>query len=211
MIGGVKLGWEDKVPNSVLQSFIDAQWAIAAYRTKHHWLRVVMDRETRELVQSLGPQQLDVLEISGETWGHIEQFRTYRYVHYPEFDICATALDEQFDLIIAEQVWEHLLWPYRAGKNVYEMLRPGGHFLITTPFLVRIHGGWYSDCTRWTETGMKHFLAECGFDLERIQTGSWGNRACVRANFKRWAWKLPWRSLRNEPNFPVQVWAFAQK
>ncbi|GAA4535425.1 methyltransferase domain-containing protein [Mycobacterium paraffinicum] len=169
-----------------------------------------MNRETRKMVQALQPHELSALEIAGDYWGHTEQFKTYRSIHYPEFDICATPLPEQFDLIIAEQVFEHLLWPYRAGKNVFEMLRPGGHFLITTPFLIRIHAAPY-DCSRWTETGIRYFLAECGFDLERIQTGSWGNRACVRANFTRWAWHWPWRSLRNEANFPVSVWALAQK
>jgi hypothetical protein len=114
-------------------------------------------------------------------------------------------------LIIAEQVFEHLLWPYRAGKNVHRMLNQGGYFLITTPFLVRIHSG-PTDCSRWTETGIRYFLAECGFSLERIQTGSWGNRACVRANFSQWSrYRRLVHSLRNEPSFPVVVWALAQK
>ncbi len=171
-----------------------------------------MDRETLKLVQSVQPSQLSVLEISGDAWRHREQFKTYRAVHYPEFDICASTLSEQFDLIIAEQVFEHLQWPYRAGKHVYQMLRPGGYFLITTPFLIRIHNV-PQDCSRWTETGIRYFLAECGFDLERIRTGSWGNRACVRANFSRWARYRRWllHSLRDEPDFPVSVWAFAQK
>ena len=64
---------------------------------------------------------------------------------------------ESFDLIIAEQVFEHLKWPYRAAKNVYRMLRPGGSFLITTPFLVRCHE-MPDDCTRWTDTELKNFL-----------------------------------------------------
>ena len=176
-----------------------------------YWNRTVMDRETRELVQGVQPHQLSALELSGDYWGRIEQFKTYRSVRYPEFDICSSVLNEQFDLIFAEQVFEHLLWPYRAGKHVYQMLRPGGYFLMTTPFLVRIHEVPV-DCSRWTETGIRYFLAECGFDLERIQTGSWGNIACVRANFVRWArYRRWWHSLHNEPNFPCSVWAFAQK
>jgi SAM-dependent methyltransferase len=181
-------------------------------RASHHWVRIVMDRETRKLVQTIEPRQLDVLEISGDYWGRVEQFKTYRSVHYPEFDICASTLNEQFDLIVAEQVFEHLRWPYRAGKHVYEMLRPGGHFLMTTPFLIRVHN-IPDDCSRWTETGLRYLLAECGFDLDRILTGSWGNRACARANFVRLgAWyRRWWHSLHNEPNFPVVVWAFGQK
>ncbi|MGH3960803.1 MAG: methyltransferase domain-containing protein [Terriglobia bacterium] len=176
-----------------------------------YWVRRVMDRETRKLVQSVQPHQLSALELSGDYWGRIEQFKTYRSVHYPEFDICTSALTEQFDLILAEQVFEHLLWPYRAGKHVYQMLRPGGYFLTTTPFLIRVHHAPV-DCSRWTETGMRYFLAECGFDLERIRTGSWGNMACARANFTRWTrYRRWWHSLHNEPNYPVSVWAFAQK
>jgi SAM-dependent methyltransferase len=138
-------------------------------------------------------------------------FRSYKSLYYPDFDICESSLADQFDLILADQVFEHLLWPYRAGKNVYKMLNRGGYFLITTPFLIRVHN-FPIDCSRWTEIGLKYFLAECGFDLEHIRTGSWGNRACVRANFSRWILYRPWlHSLKNEPLFPVAVWALAQK
>jgi SAM-dependent methyltransferase len=170
-----------------------------------------MNRETRRLIRGLQPTALKTLEISGDTWGKWESFKEYKTVHYPDFDICASALDETFDLIIAEQVFEHLLWPYRAGRNVYKMLRPGGHVLITTPFLIRLHD-YPVDCSRWTETGMKHLLAECGFDFERIQTASWGNRACIRANYFKWANYRPmFNSLKNEPDFPVVVWTLAQR
>jgi hypothetical protein len=100
------MAWGDKLPDSVKESLVDAQWKLAAYQGQHHWVRTVMDRETRQLVQSIGPQQLNALEISGRTWGRLEQFKTYRSVHYPDFDICADTLPEQFDLILAEQVWE---------------------------------------------------------------------------------------------------------
>src|SRR5690606_20941245 len=104
-----------------------------------------------------------------------------------------------------------LLWPYRATKHVLEMLEPGGYFMISVPFLVRVHG-YPIDCTRWTDLGLKHLLAECGFPIEDIQTGSWGNRSSVRANFRYWWSYIPWlHSLRNEQNFPHVVWALARK
>ena len=174
------------------------------------WTRVVMNRETRTLVRTLGPAGLSALELSGESWKDFG-FKSYRAVHYPEFDICAEPLHELFDLIIAEQVFEHLLWPYRAGQNVLAMLRPGGCFLITTPFLFPVHPAPF-DCSRWTTTGMKYFLAECGFPLEDCVVDSWGNRACVnrymkgRAPFRRWR-----HSLRNEPANAIVVWALARK
>ena len=150
------------------------------------------------------------LEISGSDWRDFS-FRSYESVEFPNFDICKEMLNSKFDLIIAEQVFEHLLWPYRAGRNVYQMLDMGGYFLITTPFLVRIHE-CPVDCSRWTEAGLRYLLAECGFSLENIETGSWGNRACIRANEKHWVAYRGWfHSLRNEPDFPVSVWALARK
>jgi SAM-dependent methyltransferase len=170
-----------------------------------------MDRETQSFVESLEVTRMSALEISGDKWGRFP-FKNYRHVHFPEFDICQNTLgNAEYDFIVAEQVLEHILWPYRAVRNIHSMLRPGGWFVVTTPFLLRLHPIPH-DCSRWTEEGMKYLLAEGGFELGRIQTGSWGNRACVKSNFARWtSWK-PWlHSLRNEPDFPVVVWAFAQK
>lgn len=176
-----------------------------------HWTRVVMDAETRSIIGGLCPETLETLEISGKKWGKEISFKSYESVHYPAFDLCASTLEKSYDLIIAEQVFEHLLWPYRACRNVCKMLKPKGYFLITTPFLLRIHDGPH-DCTRWTETGIKYFLAEGGFNIEQIKTGTWGNRACVRANLSNWAKYNPLlHSLKNEPDCPVVVWALARK
>jgi len=175
-----------------------------------HWARTVMYQECFRLVRELDPARLDALEISaGKVWKPLG-FRSYAEANFPEFDVCSMTLSGRFDLIIADQVFEHLLWPYRAGRNVYSMLRPGGHFLVTTPFLIKVHDVPV-DCSRWTELGIRHLLAECGFPIDGIRTGSWGNRACVKANFRRWARRGWFKSLANEPEFPVSVWALARR
>ncbi|HEY1065236.1 MAG TPA: methyltransferase domain-containing protein [Pirellulales bacterium] len=173
------------------------------------WCRIVMNRETERLVAGLEPAKRSVLEISGNKWNRPGYFRSYRSADYPEYDVCAGALPEKFDLVIAEQVFEHLLWPYRAARHVREMINPGGAFLVSTPFLIRLHREPY-DCTRWTETGMKHLLAEAGFPIEHIETGAWGNRACVKANFSKWQKIRFWHSLKNEADYPLVVWALAR-
>lgn len=175
------------------------------------WARVVMYEKCFEFVRSLGPEHRDVLEISaGPYWVNALTFKSYTATQYPDFDICSQSLGRQFDLIIADQVFEHLEWPLRAGRNVFSMLRPGGYFVVTTPFLLRVHEVPI-DCSRWTETGLNRLLQECGFEADHITTGSWGSRACIKANFNWWA-KYGWhRSLKNEPEFPVVVWAFAQR
>jgi SAM-dependent methyltransferase len=177
------------------------------------WLRVVMNRETAKLIAGIEPQSKSALEISGHHWDQPELFHDYTSTEaLSDYDVCKRPLDQSFDVILAEQVFEHLLWPYRAGRNVYDMLNSGGYFLITTPFLVKVHN-YPIDCSRWTETGLKHLLAECGFPLDDIQTGSWGNRSCLNANFGTlWPIYVPWlHSLKNEPDFPVAIWALAKK
>jgi SAM-dependent methyltransferase len=176
-----------------------------------HWIRVIMYRRCFEFIEQLGPENLDVLEISGgPQWRRAFNFRSYTETQYPDFDICSQTLDDRFDLIIADQVFEHLPWPYRAGRNVFHMLRPNGVFLVATPFLVRVHNVPI-DCSRWTEKGLSYLLQECGFLPANIQTDSWGNRVCMRANLKSWPRYGWFRSLVNEPDYPVMVWAMARK
>lgn len=178
---------------------------------ERQWLRIAMNEDIERTVLGLEPASRSVLEISGDRWATKPWFKSYRGVDYPEFDICADVLDGRFDLIFAEQVFEHVLWPYRAGRNVFAMLSDGGVFVVGTPFLVKLHQHPY-DCSRWSEMGLRCLLVECGFEESKITTRSWGNRSCVRANFSRWQTFRPgWHSLENEPDFPVMVWAFAVK
>jgi len=179
--------------------------------SKEKWNRVVMNQETKKLIRQIEPEKRTALEISGNQWAKSGFYR-YKSVYYPEFDICQTVSQEKYDFIAAEQVFEHLLWPYRAARNVHAMLNPGGYFLITTPFLIKIHEEPV-DCTRWSETGLRYFLAEAGFDMNQMISGSWGNRKAVKANL-HYGWQLyrqGWHSLKNEPKYPLSVWILAKK
>jgi SAM-dependent methyltransferase len=105
------------------------------------WQRIVMYREIFKFLKTINLSELDALEISsGVEWQKLG-FRTFSEVKYPEFDICfdTQGMTDHYDIIIADQVFEHLLYPYRAGKNIFSMLKPGGYFIITTPFLIRVH------------------------------------------------------------------------
>ena len=179
-----------------------------------NWQRAVMEEETAALIRALPYSEMCALEISGDKWKTFG-FRSYQSLDHTQYDVCQDARDvEVYDLIIIEQVLEHVLWPFRAVRNLHTMLRPGGFLLVTTPFLIKVHKAPV-DCSRWTELGMKHLIAEGGFSLDSVRTGSWGNRMCVRRGLRRTPHGIPlipwWHSLRNEPEFPVVVWALAQK
>jgi SAM-dependent methyltransferase len=146
-----------------------------------HWTRVAAYRECEKRLRRMNLNSLRVLEISAGTHWQKMGFHSFKSMDFPEYDICSDVLDEKFDLIIADNVFEHLKWPYRAARNVRSMLTPGGTFMTLTPFLIRVHP-IPTDCTRWTQEGLYYFLAESGFDQDNIETGSWGNRSCVKAN-----------------------------
>lgn len=176
------------------------------------WVRVELYRNAFAFIEQLGPERLKVLEISaGSRWRDRFAFGSFTGTSYPPFDICTDTLPEQFDLIIADQIFEHLRWPARAARNVYAMLRPGGYFIIAAPFLVRYHPSPI-DCNRWTAEGLSCFLQEAAaFPETNIKVSAWGNLACVKANLTRWRKRGFFGSLRNEPEYPVMVWAFAMK
>lgn len=195
--------------NQALKNGLEKLAAAVGY-DKQHVTRTVAYREIDRWLDALGTEGLDALEISAGWKWRQRQWGSFTEMNWPQHDICKDVLDRQFDIVIADNVWEHLLYPYRAARNVHSMLRPGGWFVNITPFMIRYHP-IPTDCSRWTELGMSHFLEEAGFDPARIVTGSWGNAAAVKANFYRWA-RTGWqRRLPNDERFPVTVWAMAQK
>lgn len=186
-------------------------WLNAA--SDEQWCRVVMNREIASFVGSLDCPNIDALEISGRGSQGLYNFRSYRSVHYPDYDVCAGPVAEnQFDLIIAEQVLEHVLRPDLAVSNIYKMLRTGGVFVVSTPFLLKMHE-FPLDLYRWTERGMKELLETARFNV--LSTASWGNRECLFADMTSgvdWTIYNPRKhSLENEPQFAIVVWAFARK
>jgi SAM-dependent methyltransferase len=76
-------------------------------------------------------------------------------------DICADNTQAippgSFDLVVCTEVLEHTLNPFAAVGEVHRMLKPGGLFMISTPFNFRIHGP-LPDCWRFTEHGLRALL-----------------------------------------------------
>lgn len=182
-----------------------------------HWCRVVANRAIDAFVRRIDVSRADALEISGTRLQKFP-FRFFFGTQYPDFDVCrhvATStsgkLPEKFDLIFMDQVLEHVDDPLQALRNVRDMLKDNGVAVVATPFLIRIHGS-PGDHWRWSETGLRRLLRSAGFADQRIETYSWGNKACVVANLDEWVEYEPEKhSLENEPDYPCVVWAYAQK
>jgi SAM-dependent methyltransferase len=141
---------------------------------QRNWVRIRQIEAFEQFFQSQAPLG-DVLEISpgwNGMWGKLPA-RSYRTVDYPDFDICKDALPEQFDLVIADQVLEHVARPIDAVRNIYAMVKPGGFAAIATPFLFRVHARPH-DYNRWTAAGLEQLLSQGGFSQEWITSDAWG-------------------------------------
>lgn len=177
-----------------------------------HWQRVEMNRAADERIERLGPAGCEAAEISGAN--HADKpWKRYESLDYPQFDLCAPLDPERgtYDVVICEQVLEHVVDPAAAAANLRGLCRPGGLVIVSTPFLIKVHElpeyGMH-DYWRFTPRGLRLLLENAGLEVERVE--AWGNRQCVVGNLGAWSARRPWHSMRNEPDLPVQVWAFAR-
>jgi SAM-dependent methyltransferase len=184
----------------------------SAKDASEHWQREAMNDVVEDWIAALDPPRRSAAEISGDLRGH-HGWGSYAALNYPEFDLCEPLTESRrFDVVICEQVLEHVPDPAKAVENLRELCEPGGHLLVSTPFLIKVHeleAIGMLDYWRFTPRGLRTLLERGGLEVEQV--GAWGNRMCVVGNFSDWSRRRRWHMMRNESDFPVQVWAFARR
>lgn len=70
--------------------------------------------------------------------------------------------DGEFDSAFSTHVFEHLEFPEKAVKELYRVLKPGAHALITVPQFHEVHEAPH-DYFRYTQYGMKSLFERHGF------------------------------------------------
>lgn len=180
---------------------------------REQWQRVRLIEAVDQHIARLQPTRLEAAEISGAD--HADKpWKRFQSLEYPDFDLCAPLPPEHrgaFDVVLCEQVLEHVLEPAEAVRNLRALVRPGGRVIVSTPFLIRVHElpEWeLRDYWRWTPHGLRLLLERAGLEVDEV--GSWGNRSVVLGNLDFWPAYRRWLPLRNRPDMPVQVWAFAR-
>jgi SAM-dependent methyltransferase len=172
------------------------------------WQRVAMNEAVSGYLSSLDLPTCRAAEISGDAHA-ARRWKEYASLMYPSFDLCAPLQEaRRFDVVICEQVLEHVLNPWTAAANLRDLCVAGGHVIVTTPFLIKVHElPMYDlrDYWRFTPRGLRTLLEQVGLEVQSI--GAWGNRACS-------ATSAAGRSIDLSPqreDVPVQVWAFARR
>ena len=73
----------------------------------------------------------------------------------------------KYDLIVANEVFEHVHQPFEAAKALYTLLAPGGLVFWSAPFIARNHGV-PSDFFRYTDMGARQIFVDAGFTIEAM-------------------------------------------
>lgn len=81
--------------------------------------------------------------------------------------------DGHFDSAFSTEVLEHIFNPDEILPEINRVLKPGGYFLFTCPFMWPEHEQPY-DFARYTSFALKHLMQKHGFEVQDYQkTGSY--------------------------------------
>lgn len=84
--------------------------------------------------------------------------------HHIDFDSKTTLPDNYADIVLSNQVLEHVDSPSGYLKEALRILKPGGSIILTT------HGYWYyhptpNDYWRWTSAGLRKTVEDAGYKV----------------------------------------------
>lgn len=124
----------------------------------------------------------DVLDIGGKKENKRGRFQppkenvsSWKYVNIDESTkpdcLCSAEnipiIDSSIDVFLMCEVLEHLEKPEIVLAEAYRLLRPGGHGILTIPFLYPVHGDPF-DFQRWTDIKLKLVLEQKGFEIMAV-------------------------------------------
>ncbi len=90
----------------------------------------------------------------------------------PTIDVCATAeclpfSDGVFDVVVSQEVLEHVRDPFRAMQEMRRVLKPGGLIYCQVPFVIGYHPG-PTDFWRFTREGIRELIEQAGLRCHQI-------------------------------------------
>ncbi len=71
---------------------------------------------------------------------------------------------EAYDTALCIEVLEHVPDPFQAAREIWRILTPGGHAIVSVPHLSRLHDEPH-DYYRFTRHGLRRVLEQAGFQV----------------------------------------------
>jgi SAM-dependent methyltransferase len=186
----------------------------------YHFHRYVNYRRVEEKIKLTWGEEnskLKVIEFGGSNGvilGFFKQADLEVAPNFPEVDIqdLKNYSDKTYDVVILDQILEHIPNPEKAVREVMRVLKPEGVCICITPFLIKIHG-YPDDYFRYTDRGLKRLFSDFG----QVEVKGWGNRYTLEI-FHRYGWLSARNAKRtlnialwNEPEYPIEYLTWAQK
>ncbi len=134
--------------------------------------------------------------------------------NWPDVDVqCLECYsDESYDVVVIDNVLEHVPSPQLAVSEIHRILKNGGVCICTTPFLIRIHD-YPGDYWRFAEDGLKELFGA----YSKVEVDGWGNRFTLKT-ILRYGWvsarnakRLFRIALWNEAEWPITYLTIAMK
>ena len=84
-------------------------------------------------------------------------------------DVCALPIArESVGTVVCSEVLEHVATPIVGLAELARILKPGGHLVLSVPFLARIHES-PNDYFRFTEFALRKLIADAELDLVELR------------------------------------------
>jgi len=95
--------------------------------------------------------------------------KNYEILDIPEHDLNVLFPNpKQCNLIFCLEVFEYLIDPVTAMKNIKNMLTKGGEAIVSFPLVYPVHNDVNFDSLRFTETGVKRLAKHVGLTVKSI-------------------------------------------
>ncbi len=143
--------------------------------------RVLIDKALSENISLMKGKVLDIGGVKTARRGKfrppMEKVTTWEYANNnpaakPDYCCDASQLpleDQCIDTIVMTELLEYVELPLAVLNEAFRILKPGGHFLLSVPFLCPVHGDWQLDRQRLTETALIDYANKAGFTLISVQ------------------------------------------
>jgi len=119
---------------------------------------------------------------------------------------------DEFDLVILDEILEHVPRPWVAVEEVRRILKPGGCLITSSPFMIAEHR-MPKDYWRFTKDGVRVLLS----NYSTVEAHSWGNAGSVTYLMQGMmvttqdAIDAGTFDLVDVEKFAISVWAYAWK